>query len=48
MQDAFAAAPVAPPGMKLVDPLAHWAQRNSSGAFFKGDLSRRPVDARRR
>ena len=33
-----AAAPVAPPGMKFVDPLTHWAQQNSSGAFFKGDL----------
>ena len=36
--EPIAAAPVAPPGMKFVDPLAHWAQRNSGGAFFKGDL----------
>ena len=34
----YAAPAMAPPGMKLVDPLAHWAQRNSSGAFFKGTL----------
>jgi hypothetical protein len=33
-----AAAPVAPLGMKFVDPLAHWAARNSSAAFFKGAL----------